>query len=138
MRHHFLSAGSRQHQLTEAPELRDAWPSARAPEELGSERPTILTAESRPAVVIKRMTASDCHGNAATLFRAGKGMIATGYALDEDGLWRQHSWVVDSKRRVIETTVRRKAYYGIVCDETGSGLLADLFLRVTTEKKGGH
>src|SRR5712664_3734054 len=82
----------------------------------------------RPAaVVIKRMTASDCHGNAATLFRAGKGMIVTGYALDEDGLWR----------RVIETTVRRKAYYGIVCDETGSGLLADLFLRVTTEKKGG-
>jgi len=90
------------------------------------------------AIAMKRMTASDCHGNAATLFRAGKGMIATGYALDEDGLWRQHCWVVDSKRRVIETTVRRRAYYGIVCDETGSGLLADLFLRVTTEKKGGH
>jgi len=84
------------------------------------------------------MTASDCHGNAATLFRADKGMIPTADALDEDGLWRQHFWVVDSKRRMIETTVRRRAYYGIVCDETGSGLLADLFLRVTTEKKGGH
>src|SRR5260370_19732930 len=50
----------------------------------------------RPAAVaIKRMTASDCHGNAATLFRAGKGMTATGYALDQGGLWRQHSCGVD-------------------------------------------
>jgi hypothetical protein len=91
------------------------------------------------AVVMKRMKASDCHGNAATLFRAGKGVIATGYALDADGLWRQHSWVLDKKDRVIETTVRRVAYYGIVCDETGSGVVADLFLGATTKKKnGGH
>ncbi len=65
-------------------------------------------------------------------------MIATGYALDADGLWRQHSWVMDKKGRVIETTVRRVAYCGIVCDETGSGLLADLFLGNTKKKKGGH
>jgi len=92
------------------------------------------------AVVMRRGNPSDCHRNAATLFRAGKGVIATGYALDRDGLWRQHSWVVDKKGRVIETTVRSVAYYGIVCDETGSGLLADLFLGTTTSKKknGGH
>lgn len=37
-----------------------------------------------------------CHQNAAYLWDANRGrcQIATGYALSEDGLWRQHSWVV--------------------------------------------
>ncbi len=34
------------------------------------------------AVVMRRGNPSDCHRNAAMLFRAGKGVIATGYALD--------------------------------------------------------
>src|SRR5690349_4800373 len=43
------------------------------------------------------MDASSCHQNVAGVWRTGKlGVvgIATGYALSEDGLWRQHSWGV--------------------------------------------
>jgi hypothetical protein len=55
-----------------------------------------------------------CHRNAAELFRAGRG-VAAGYGLSEDGLWRRHFWTVDRKRgRILETTVRRCAYFGIV------------------------
>src|SRR5262249_8464594 len=41
--------------------------------------------------------------------------IASGYALTEDGLWRQHFWGVDTAAgRVLETTVRRVRYFGVV------------------------
>jgi len=95
------------------------------------ERGTLL----RPvAVVMKRGQPSNCHVNAATLFRAGKGLLATGYCLDTDGLWRQHSWIVDLKGRVIETTERRVAYWGIVFDANGSELLAGVILRPLVDK----
>src|SRR5215216_6419350 len=37
-----------------------------------------------------------CHENSALLWNADrdKMFIATGYALSEDGVWRQHSWIV--------------------------------------------
>ena len=46
--------------------------------------------------------------------------IATGYALSEDGLWRQHSWCVrhsKSALRIIESTCKRIAYYGFVLSD---------------------
>ena len=60
-----------------------------------------------------------CHENAAYLWDANRGRcnIATGYALSEDGLWRQHSWVVQPMTRTVkvwETTVGRVAYFGVV------------------------
>lgn len=44
-----------------------------------------------------------CHQNAAYLWDANRGrcQIATGYALSEDGLWRQHSWVVQPMTRTV-------------------------------------
>jgi hypothetical protein len=39
--------------------------------------------------------------------------IATGYALSNDGMWRRHSWLW-ADGNVIETTVRRKLYFGMV------------------------
>jgi hypothetical protein len=57
---------------------------------------------------------SDCHGNTARLLRAGKAAaIGTGYALSADGLWRQHSWGLDSGGVVLETTESREQYWGI-------------------------
>ena len=44
----------------------------------------------------------------------------TGYALSDDGLWRQHSWLIAKPGRrwtVIETTCRRLLYYGVVLTE---------------------
>ena len=60
-----------------------------------------------------------CHSNSAYLWDANRGRcrIATGYALSADGIWRQHTWVVQpltTKYRVWETTVKRIGYYGVV------------------------
>lgn len=61
-----------------------------------------------------------CHQNSCYLFCANpdRCTIATGYALSEDGIWRQHSWVVQplaTKLRVWETTpIKRVAYFGFV------------------------
>jgi len=43
--------------------------------------------------------------------------IVTGYALCDDSLWRQHSWLVDKKDRTYETTVPRFAYFGYLVED---------------------
>jgi hypothetical protein len=63
---------------------------------------------------------SACHGNACLLFVESKGCvrIATGYALSDDGLWRQHSWGVTAEDwSVVETTLRRIRYFGFVLSD---------------------
>ncbi|HEX7958941.1 MAG TPA: hypothetical protein VF493_03430, partial [Terriglobales bacterium] len=45
--------------------------------------------------------------------RFGIVAIATGYALSEYGLWRQHSWGI-LRDGVLETTKTRLKYFGIV------------------------
>jgi hypothetical protein len=55
---------------------------------------------------------SACHVNVARLHAAGRGAVATGYALAADGLWREHSWLVEESGAVVETTVRWLLYYG--------------------------
>lgn len=62
--------------------------------------------------------ASDCHANVARLWKQANVenaelMIATGYGLSEDGLWRQHSWALDADV-VVETTGLRLLYFGVV------------------------
>jgi hypothetical protein len=58
-----------------------------------------------------------CHQNVALrhLLSRGRLKICTGYALSEDGLWRQHSWLHDGER-VLETTVARRVYFGVRLD----------------------
>lgn len=47
-------------------------------------------------------------------------VLATGYGLSGDGLWRPHSWLIepqnDGPARIVETTVGRLAYFGYVMD----------------------
>ena len=72
---------------------------------------------------LRRDKQSDCHRNAARLFCRTKGAvrIASGYALSDDSLWRQHSWGVKAKtRRVIETTEHRLRYFGFVLNDAES------------------
>jgi hypothetical protein len=60
---------------------------------------------------------SQCHQNVAVHYlasRAGR-RIGTGYGLSDDGLWRQHSWLWTGKR-VLETTVERDCYFGVLLD----------------------
>jgi hypothetical protein len=55
-----------------------------------------------------------CHINAAILWIDGTvASIGTGYALSEDGLWRQHSWGVDADDSLVETTEHRQRYVGL-------------------------
>lgn len=58
-----------------------------------------------------------CHANTAALYeRLEDGKIVTGYALSRDGMWRQHSWLW-LYGRVIETTVKRISYFGVILNE---------------------
>ena len=64
---------------------------------------------------------SQCHANSANLYSANKDKlrICTGYALSEDGIWRQHSWCIWGKEnfnRIVETTLGRVLYYGFVME----------------------
>ena len=76
-------------------------------------------------VKLKLMKSSSCHQNVAsvrTTKRFGVVGIATGYALSEDGLWRQHSWGI-LRDGVLETTETRLKYFGILLQ----GKEADFF-----------
>lgn len=77
-------------------------------------------------VIKKKGTPSQCHYNSACLYEVNQSRnvldtyrqritICTGYALSEDGLWRQHSWCVLRTSRtvkVVETTEKRALYFG--------------------------
>lgn len=74
-----------------------------------------------------------CHANAARFWNENREALAlvTGYALSEDGLWRQHSWVwrkqpTAEQCRLIETTVKRVKYFGFILTESE----AEVFLRI--------
>jgi len=61
-----------------------------------------------------------CHANAAALYELDeRNGIMTGWALSDDGLWRQHSWCL-REGAVLETTVLRRLYYGFELDEDES------------------
>lgn len=67
----------------------------------------------RPKIKMKRGFVSQCHLNSASLWIKNifKRRLFTGYGLSEDGVWRQHSWVMEGST-VIETTEERIVYYG--------------------------
>jgi hypothetical protein len=76
-------------------------------------------------ITLKVMKSSSCHQNVASVWTKRKfGIvgIATGYALTDDGLWRQHSWGI-LRDGVLETTKTRLKYFGIVLQ----GERADFF-----------
>lgn len=68
---------------------------------------------------------SQCHANVCNLYEQNKDghrvYICTGYALSDDGMWRQHSWLLQEydtntqhRQRIIETTEKRVAYFGFI------------------------
>jgi hypothetical protein len=65
---------------------------------------------------MKRMRSSMCHQNVSTVWQSKVPKliaVGTGYALSEDGLWRQHSWGV-LRDGLLETTVVRVKYFGLL------------------------
>jgi hypothetical protein len=62
-----------------------------------------------------------CQENVAVLWIDGTAAeVGTGYALSEDGLWRQHSWGIAGDGVVIETTEERLRYVGVRLVGTGA------------------
>jgi hypothetical protein len=77
-------------------------------------RGEILDGRGRNAYMFKG-EAIHCHSNSCNLWEQNKGrlIIYTGWALSDDGCWREHTWLWDkSKNKIVETTERRVAYYG--------------------------
>lgn len=66
-------------------------------------------------VILKLMKSGKCHENTKELLKTKKIKKGyTGYALTrDDGLWRHHSWGVDDKGMVVETTKKRAFYVGV-------------------------
>jgi hypothetical protein len=67
------------------------------------------------SVILHQMEASRCHDNVARLWLEGfEGLngVCIGYALSDDGLWRQHCWGL-VRGGILETTVLRDVYFGI-------------------------
>jgi hypothetical protein len=75
-------------------------------------------------LVVETGERNDCHGNVVRLWRSEKAEIATGYALSDDGLWREHSWGVRDGA-VVETTEPRQCYWGVVIDQHDAAEYAD-------------
>jgi hypothetical protein len=73
---------------------------------------------------------SRCHENSAECWVANldRSVLMTGYALSDDGMWRQHSWLVEVRPRstaVVETTEPRVAYFGFPMTEREAALFCD-------------
>lgn len=70
-------------------------------------------------VTKRRGLPSQCHRNAALLWEVHpkRYRITTGYALSEDGMWRQHTFLTRKDGSVIETTAPREKYFGYVLND---------------------
>jgi hypothetical protein len=89
-----------------------------APNKLDQDVPRLLESGflMNGPITLKKMNSSMCHQNIAAIWkfqRPGIVSIATGYALSEDGLWRQHSWGV-LQEGLLETTEGRTRYFGVL------------------------
>ena len=93
---------------------------------LGGEEICLVIREEDLELILKRGFVQDgkkaklrlgvpcrCHTNSARLWEANtaKRQIVTGWALSVDGIWRQHTWVLEGKT-ILETTSWRTKYFG--------------------------
>jgi hypothetical protein len=81
------------------------------------------------------MEGNRCHENVACLWDQRKKRsklkgIATGYALNEDGMWRWHSWGLTATH-ILETTVAMLRYFGIPMNAEDADAFAAGFLSET-------
>jgi hypothetical protein len=83
----------------------------------------------KEAIHFEEMARSNCHKNVAEFWQRRSGnliALATGYALSDDGLWRQHSWGIRSNA-IFETTEPRKIYFGVRLEGSVADLSASRF-----------
>ena len=57
---------------------------------------------------------SRCHANSSKLYAQDRTLtLITGWAMSDDRIWRQHSWLVKPDSALIETTEVRERYFGV-------------------------
>ena len=81
------------------------------------------------AVRFEEMAENSCHWNVAVLWLQKHhelAAVATGYALSDDGLWRQHSWGIQDNA-ILETTEPRKCYFGLRMEGTEANSFSSRF-----------
>ena len=84
-------------------------------------------------VRIVRGSANQCHRNAALLWLRGRSeIIATGYYLAFDGVWRQHSWGIAESTIILDTHSGGRHYFGIRLEGIGALLFAKTHCRRDT------
>jgi hypothetical protein len=77
----------------------------------------------------EEMTENSCHWNVAALWLQKKRdlvAIGAGYALSDDGLWRQHSWGIQHNA-ILETTEPRTCYFGLRMEGIDASSFANRF-----------
>ena len=77
-------------------------------------------------ILFDEMARNSCHWNVAEVWKSDSSpviAIGTGYALSEDGLWRQHTWGITASG-IFETTEIRHTYYGIRLDRDQAAMFA--------------
>ena len=77
------------------------------------------------------MSSSEGQKNIATYWmtdRVGVVGIGIGYALSDDGLWRQHFWGV-RRRGILETTTKREQYFGVTICAAEAAVFAITYSR---------
>ena len=78
------------------------------------------------------MSSSEAQNNIVTIWNARMYNvfslvgIGIGYALSDDGLWRQHFWGV-RRRGILETTTKREKYFGCTLRAGGAFAFAYLY-----------
>jgi hypothetical protein len=83
-------------------------------------------------VTLKQKEMSNCDQSVATIWRRkqyGIASICSGYALSDDGLWREHTWGILRDGGILETTIAREKYFGLYHPGKMSDLFADKALR---------
>ena len=100
-------------------------------EELGLCEALVDTGEvaSYKKLKIKNGEERECHSNSASLWLTNKTKykIATGYGLSDDDIWRRHSWIMTTGDNLIETTIAREIYFGIILNKRTARAFAEFY-----------
>jgi hypothetical protein len=72
----------------------------------------------------------ECHRNSASLWLSNKTKynIATGFGLSDDGIWRRHSWIITFGGNLIETTIAREVYFGMVLNDEAAKMFTEVYI----------
>jgi len=72
----------------------------------------------------------ECHSNSASLWLRNqkKYKLVTGFGMSDDNIWRCHSWIITTDGNLIETTIAREIYFGIILNNRIAKKFAEIYV----------